>query len=84
MNDFFKFLDNLIDRFRVHVEIYYSHTMDWCIYVYKKDCANDYPGTWSKGNDAILCNVQSCDMEYAFAKAQVDIKNWLMEFDGGY
>ena len=84
MNDFFEFIDKLSDRSKIHVEIDYSHIIDWCIYVYKKDCASDYPGTPCRGNNAILCAVQSNDMKYAFAKAQTEIKDWLLKFEGGY
>lgn len=84
MNDFLLFINDLRYRFPVHLEIYYSRFMDWCIKVYKKDCADDYPGSPRSGTDAILCDVQSGDMELAFAKAHVAVKEWLIEYDGGY
>ena len=86
MNDFLTFMDDLVQRFPVHVEIYYSKVMDWCIRVYRRDCADVYKGQGVKteGSDVIICDVQHCDMELCFAKAHVAVKEWLLEFNGGY
>lgn len=84
MNDFLLFVNELSKCFPVHVEIYYSKTMDWIISVYKKGCADDYPNSKRSGDDAIICSVQSSDMEYCFAKAHVELKDWLLENNGGY
>lgn len=84
MTDFLKFIDDLRQRFPVHVEITYNKTCDWCIYVYKRGCAEDYPGSDRHGNDAILCSEQDNDIELCFAKAHVAVKNWLCEHEGGY
>ena len=85
MNDFLHFIDELTDHFPVHLEIYYSKIMDWCITVYKQGCAEDYPDSPKNENDdAILCEVQDCDMELAFAKAHVAVKEWLCKFNDGY
>lgn len=84
MSEFLEFLDKLVERFPLHVEIYYSKIMDWCIRVTKVGCAPDYPGSPRDGDDAVLCNVQDCDMNLAFAKAQVEVKEWLSKFNGGY
>jgi len=84
MNDFLHFIDKLAHKSPVHVQIYYSKTMDWCIYVYKKNCAVDYPDSMNNGSDAVLCSIQDSDMELAFAKAHVEVKNWLLHNDGGY
>lgn len=84
MSEFLQFLDDLIQHFPLHVEIYYSKIMDWCIRITKVGCASDYPGSPRDGDDAVLCNVQDCDMKLAFAKAQVEVKAWLSKFNGGY
>jgi len=84
MSDFLHFIDELVHTYPLHVDIYYSKTMDWCITVYKKGCAEDYPNSRYKGDDVILCEIQSSDIELAFAKAHVDVKEWLLEHDGGY
>lgn len=68
----------------VHVEIYYSKIVDWCICVKKVGCASDYPESKCVGDDAILCDVQDCDMELAFARAHVAVKDWLIRFNKGY
>ena len=84
MTDFLLFINDLKGRFPVHVDIYYSKILDWCIRVEKVGCASDYPDSPHRGDDAILCDVQSIDMELAFAKAHVAVKEWLSEYDGGY
>lgn len=84
MSDFLLFMDELVKRFPLHVKITYNKTTDWVIYVYKKNCADDYPNSPKDGEDACVCLVQACDMELAFAKAHVDVKEWLLENEGGY
>ena len=84
MSDFLKFVDRLVKTFPVHVEIYYSKTMDWCITVTKAGCASDYPESPRSGDDAVLADVQDIDVELAFAKAHTQLKDWLREFNGGY
>lgn len=77
MNEFLKFFDEKVKTYPMHLEIYYSKIMDWCITVYKKGCGEN-------GEDITILAVQSCDMELAFAKAQVELKEWLSENEGGY
>ena len=84
MTDFLKFVNDLRRRFPIHVEIYYSKIMDWCITITKKGCASDYPESAHDGDDAILVQEQSSDMELVFAQAHVHLKEWLLEHDGGY
>ena len=87
MNDFLTFFRELVNGYPLHMEIYYSKIMDWCITIYKEGCAKDYPGTPTCGesnNSALLCQVQDGDMELCFAKAHVALKEWLLEYEGGY
>jgi len=84
MSDFLKFFDEKTHDFPMHLEIYYSKIMDWCIDIYKKGCAADYPESEHKGEDAVIVDVQGCDMELCFAKAHVALKEWLLENCGGY
>lgn len=85
MTDFLRFIEELVQRFPIHVEITYNKTCDWRIYVYKSGCASDYPDSLNDGcGNAILCSEQDCDMELCFAKAHVAVKEWLCEHEGGY
>lgn len=77
MDEFLRFFDEKRRCYPMHLEIYYSKVMDWCISVYKKGCAED-------GSDLQIISVQNCDIEYAFAKAQVELKEWLLGNEGGY
>lgn len=74
MNEFLHFIDELRECRKVWLDIGYSSVVDWCVIVHlivenQKKCA---------------VNVQHCDMEYAFAKAHAELKEWLLENEGGY
>ena len=84
MEDFLEFFDQLTEGFPLHMEIYHSKVLDWCIVITKKGCAEDYPTAEHDGTDVVLVEVQHIDMKYCFAKAHVDLKEWLMEYNGGY
>lgn len=77
MSEFLRFFNDKAKDYPMHLEITYSKICDWCIYVYKKGCGEN-------GSDLKITYVQDCDMELAFAKAQVEIKEWLSENNGGY
>jgi hypothetical protein len=76
MSDFLKFYDRIKHNKGWALEIYHSSIMDWCISI-------GYKTTHPKHGEMILY-VQSCDMELAFAKAQVELKEWLLKNEGGY
>ena len=84
MTEFLKFFDELVKSFPLHLDISYNKTCDWVISIYKKGCAADYPNSPHNGEDAILVNVQDCDMELCFAMAHVQLKEWLSDRRGGY
>lgn len=84
MNDFLKFFNEKKNDFPMHMEIYYSKIMDWCISITKKGCAENYPGAKANGDDVEIVNVQDADMELCFARAHVALKDWLLEYMGGY
>ena len=77
MNDFLKFFDEKIRDYPMHLDIGYCKTCDWTIYIYKKCCGEN-------GSDLVIVNVSDCDMKLCFAKAQVELKQWLSEHEGGY
>lgn len=75
MNEFLIFFKRIRDTYGFCLEIYNSSIIDWHIRVgYKVTVGN---------NDTVI-EVQHCDMEYAFAKAHVELKEWLSENKGGY
>lgn len=71
MSDFLKFFNEYNAKRNFKLEIYYSGIMDWCINIYTKD------------NESII-NIQNCDMEFVFARAQVEFKEYLLEHFDGY
>ncbi len=84
MDDFLKFFAEKVKYFPMHFELTYSKICDWCIFIYKRGCASDYPKSKKCGDDAVIVEEQSCDIELCFAKAHVALKEWLSEFNGGY
>ncbi|MCD8207590.1 MAG: hypothetical protein LUD72_06620 [Bacteroidales bacterium] len=61
-----------VKYFPMHMEIYYSHVMDWCIRI------------WKGTEDNEIVTEQDMDMELCFAKAHAALKEWLSENEGGY
>lgn len=84
MNEFLLFFDQLKRLFPMSLEITHSKITDYIINIYKKGCAADYPNLEHDGDDAILVSVQSDDIELCFAKAHVELKEWLLDNNGGY
>ena len=76
MEAFLKFFDSIADQNEFNLEIYYSSIVDWCITV-------GYKST-SKNHGVKVISVQECDPELAFAKAQVQLKEWISTNKGGY
>lgn len=77
MSEFLVFFRDVATHYPMHLEIAYSKTIDWYIKVWKKGCGEH-------GEDVVILNIQNCDMEFAFAKAQVELKEWLLSHEGGY
>ena len=77
MSDFLKFFDDKVNNYPMHMNIYYSKIMDWCIRIWKKVCDES-------GKDIEILSVQDGDMELCFAKAHVALKEWLCQNEGGY
>ena len=61
----------------MHLEVTYSKVCDWMIYIYKQGCGEN-------GSDLKILDVQDCDIDLCFARAQVELKEWLSENNGGY
>lgn len=53
------------------LEIYYSRIVDWCVNIFLADKTS-------------IVRVEHCDINYALAKAHVELKDWLLENRGGY
>lgn len=75
MSDFLKFYDRICKP-DWSLTIYHSSIVDWSITIGYKNTSENY-------GDQII-NIQSCDMELAFAQAQVALKQWLSVNEGGY
>ena len=77
MNDFLRFFNKIVEDYPMHLKIGYNKVADWWIYIYKRKCGEN-------GKDLVIVNVSDCDMELCFARAQVQLKEWLSENEGGY
>lgn len=82
MDDFLRFFREITKNYPLRLEIYYSKVMDWCISIYKKEWNNISVDNYETETEIIA--VQTCDMELAFALAQVKLKEWMLEHEGGY
>lgn len=76
MSDFLRFYDKVEHNMGWVLEIYHSSIVDWNIRL-------GYKITHSKHGETIF-HIQDCDMELVFAKAQVALKEHLMENYDGY
>lgn len=65
------------DYGKFHFELTYSSICDWMIRIYKSKC-ND------NGKDLIIFEDQNIDCLYLISKAEVALKDWLIENNGGY
>ena len=77
MDDFLKFFAEKVKTYPMHLEITYSKVTDWGVREWRR-------GTAYAGADEELVNVQDCAAALCFAVAQVQLKNWLLEHEGGY
>jgi hypothetical protein len=76
MEDFLRFFNGYCKKEFYELNVHYTSISDWIIEIGFK-CTHPRHGE-------IIVHVQHCDMEYAFAKAQVNFKEWLLENEGGY
>ena len=84
MYEFLMYFDEKVHDFPMHLNIYYSKIVDWCIEITKVGCASDYPDCLHDGNDVVIVREQDLDIGLAFARAHIALKEWLSEYEGGY
>lgn len=77
MADFLKFFAKKVLDYPMHFTLEYNKTCDWALNIWKKGCAEC-------GTDLDICYVQGSDLELVFALAQVALKDFLLEHEGGY
>jgi len=75
MTDLFETYDQHAAGLGLRMEIYHSSIVDWRITIEKRK-------TLTEGD--LIVDVQHCDYKYALAKAEVELKEWLSENNGGY
>ena len=86
MNEFLQFYNKLVKTFPLHLYISQNKTTDWRIKIVKVGCGTEYRNARYSDDleDVILVEEQGPDMELVFARAYVGLKEWLLEFEGGY
>ena len=84
MNDFLRFFDDKVESFPMHFDLYYCKKCDWTLEITKNGWARDCPGANSEGEDVIIFRDSEPDLELLCAKAHVELKEWLLEYEGGY
>ena len=78
--EFYNFFDEVQDYGSMHLKVYYSHIMDWCIYIDKRGCADDYPNERKKGSDSVVVDVQSGDNATACVMAHGELLRWMKKY----
>ena len=76
MEDFLRFFDQEIRINPMRISITHSSITDWTIDV------QTGRNSFCKGER--VCLIQDGDIELAFARAHVTVKEWLLEHRGGY
>lgn len=84
MSDFLRFFNDKVRSFPMHFDLNYCKTCDWTLKITKKYCARDYPGANAEDDDVVIFRDSDLDLELLFAKAHVALKEWLIEYEGGY
>lgn len=77
MNEFLHFFDENAKSVPMHFELYYSKTIDWLLQIWRK-------GTGPEGKDELICRCQDVDLDFVFAIAQIELKQWFRDHMGGY
>lgn len=72
MDDLFALVSG---QYKFHLELLYSSTCDWMLKIYRRN---------KSGKDVDIFNEQNVDIQYLISKAQVAIKDHLLENYGGY
>lgn len=75
MQEFLKFYSR-VKKGSWALEIFHSNIIDWRITIGFR------AGHPLCGQNIV--DIQNCDMDLVFAKAQVELKEWLLKNDGGY
>lgn len=73
MAEFLEFMDALPTSYHIHMAIYYSMVLDWIIHVWQE----------KQNVDRDVCYIQTGDMHLAFAKALVEVKEYISQHADG-
>lgn len=71
----FETYDRHAAKLGLKLELYHSNIVDWRITIEKRKTLED---------GEVIIDVQHCDFEYVLAKAEVGLKDWLSEHNGGF
>ncbi len=77
MNDFLKFFNEKVSFYPMELEISRSSSSEWSITISQRLLGPEV-------RDKQIIKVCSEDMELCFAKAHVQLKEWLLTNCGGY
>lgn len=74
--EFLKWVEDVAYRYGLNISVYYSSITDWCITI-------GFKATNLRCGEKVV-NVEDCDLSLAFAKTEVELKEWLLKEKGGY
>lgn len=75
MTDLMEVYDRHALRLGLKMELYHSNIIDWHITIEKRKSLTECE---------LIVDVQHCDYKYVLSKAEVQLKEWLSEHNGGY
>lgn len=78
-NDFLQYFENERHRTPMHLEIYYSSVMDWCIKIYKKRMDNAFSDIKIYDEEVVICDIENADLAGGMAEAREQLEKWLLE-----
>lgn len=75
--DFLQWFDEVVGSTPMHFELTYSKHTDWFIYIWRKGTGKD------DANEEIF-RCMDIDLSLLFAKAEIAVKEYLTDTNGGY
>ncbi len=69
MQKFIELFEEMISSRPMHLEIYYSKTLDWVIHIWRV-------GTGDNGSDEDIIYAQDCELDYVVKKATEALLNY--------
>lgn len=78
-DDFLQYFEAERHKTPMHLEIYCSSVMDWCIKIYKKRMNNVFSDVKIYEDEVVICDIQNADLDEGLREAREKLEKWLSE-----